>query len=384
MKRFSIAMLLAMLAVPAAEAQQGVTDTEIVIGSVNDLSGPFASFGAPAVKAAQLHFDAVNEAGGIHGRNVRFVVEDMGYQLPQAVQAYNKLVDLDRVFAMFLSMGTPMNLAGFKLLTAKNIPNFAPLSGSRQMLQEPSRLKFGAVSFYYDEIRRGARYLAEQEGLSNVCAMILPTDFGEELLTGLSDEAAANDAIELRAESRHKPDETEFVGALQRLSADGCELVALALGVRQVITVVATAKKLGLENLRFLGPSASFHSVMAAVPGGVTEGLYAAAGWTDLAARAEEPAAAAFIADYQEAYDEFPGTGAMLGHATAVQLTKALEAAGPDLTTESFVAGVESLDYHDPILGNAVSYGPEDHQGSDSIVLSVIENGQWRVVTRLE
>ena len=64
-----------MLGAPAL-ADQGASDDEVVIGSVGDLSGPFAAYGAPAVAAAQMHFDAVNAAGGIHGRTIRFVVED--------------------------------------------------------------------------------------------------------------------------------------------------------------------------------------------------------------------------------------------------------------------------------------------------------------------
>ena len=56
------------------QAEQGVTDTEVLVGSNNDLSGPFAAFGAPATKAAQLVFDEVNANGGIHGRQIRFVV----------------------------------------------------------------------------------------------------------------------------------------------------------------------------------------------------------------------------------------------------------------------------------------------------------------------
>ena len=64
----------------ATAATQGVSDSEVVVGSLNDLSGPFAAFGAPATKAAQLYFDEVNAAGGVHGRTIRFVVEDHGYQ----------------------------------------------------------------------------------------------------------------------------------------------------------------------------------------------------------------------------------------------------------------------------------------------------------------
>ena len=74
----ALATASAVTGIAAAETQ-GVSDSEVVVGSLNDLSGPFAAFGAPATKAAQLYFDEVNAAGGVHGRKIRFVVEDHGY-----------------------------------------------------------------------------------------------------------------------------------------------------------------------------------------------------------------------------------------------------------------------------------------------------------------
>ena len=178
--RLLTALAATMLAATSALADQGVSDDEIVVGSVSDLSGIFSSFGAPAVAGAKLHFDAVNAQGGIHGRTIRFVVEDMAYQMPKAMQGYNKLVNRDKVFAMLLSVGTPMNLAGYKLLTPKNIPNVSPLSAAKQLLEGPIRLRFLGSSTYYDQMRLGTRYMAEQQGVANVCAMYIPSDFGKE------------------------------------------------------------------------------------------------------------------------------------------------------------------------------------------------------------
>ena len=63
------AMALGMAA-PAIAETQGVSDTEVVIGSVNDLSGIFAAVGVPAVNGANMLFDEVNAAGGVHGRTI--------------------------------------------------------------------------------------------------------------------------------------------------------------------------------------------------------------------------------------------------------------------------------------------------------------------------
>ena len=372
-----------ILATPAF-ADQGVSDDEIVIGSVNDLSGIFAAFGAPAVTAAQMHFDAVNAAGGIHGRTIRFVVEDSSYQMQKALQGYNKLVNRDQVFAMFLSRGTPMNIAGFKLTTPKNIPNVSPLSAARQMLEEPIRLRFLGSSTYYDQLRLATQYMAEHHGVTAACTMYIPSDFGIEIHEAVGDEAAATDGVTYVAQTAHKPDETDFAGSLQKLHAEGCEMVALALGIRQTIAVLGTAKKLGFNDIKVVGSSGTFHTLLAKVPGGLTEGMYAAAGWADLAARADQPEPAAFIAAYTEAHGEFPGTGALLGYSAATGLTLALEQAGRDLTVDSFLAAIESLDYYDPILDNHVDYSANDHQGSDEVLLSVIEGGQWKELARLQ
>ncbi|SMO42173.1 ABC transporter substrate-binding protein [Ruegeria faecimaris] len=378
-KRLSAATVLTAVATLSSAQTQGVTDDEIVIGSVNDLSGIFAAVGVPATKGANVVFDRVNAAGGVHGRTIRFVVEDNGYQMPRAMQGYNKLLNRDKVFAMLQSLGTPMNLAGFKLLDPKGIPNVAPLTSSQKMLQEPVRNKFTSFSTYFDQARVGVNYLASEFGSQTVCTMYLPTDFGEEILEG-SKAGAEEAGIGFGTETTHKPDETDFVGSLSKLRDEGCDIVTMALGVRQAITVVGTAKKMGLTDMKFLGTSASFLTVVAQVPGGVTDGFYAAASWLDLWARADQPAPAAFIEEYKAATGEDPVGFAMLGYSAAEMMVKALETAGPDLTHDSFIAAMETLDYNDELVGNHISFSPDDHQGADTVFVSVVENGAWKLV----
>lgn len=366
----------------AAAQTQGVSATEVVIGSVNDLSGIFAAVGVPAINGAQLRIDQANAAGGVHGRQIKFVVEDHGYQLPKATQGYNKLVNRDQVFAMILSLGTPHNLAGFQIMDPKGIFNINPLTAAREMLPEPAAPnKFTAFSSYYDQTTAGMKYLAKEYGLTKVCTMYLPTDFGIEISTATK-ERAADAGMTFVSETTHKPDEQDFVGAVQKLKADGCQVVTMALGVRAGITVVGTAKQLGWTDVKFLATSAGFLEAVAAVPGGVTDGLYAAAGWVDLQARKDNPVPAKFIADYTAKYGQ-PATGfAMLGYSTADTLVRALEAAGKDLTQDSFRKAMESLDYQDELLDTQMKYTAENHQGANTVTISVAKGGIWNLVSR--
>src|SRR5690606_38011204 len=366
----------------AAQATQGVSDTEIVVGSNGDLSGIFAAFNVGAIKAAQQLFDEANAAGGIHGRKIRFVVEDHGYQVPKAVQNFNKLINSDRVFAMILNLGTPHNLAGFPLMEAKKVANVSPLTAARQMLEGDISYKYTGFSSYYDQIRAAVTMLAEQNDAKEVCAMYIPSDFGLEVYEGAKDQAEKL-GLTYAAETTHKPDEQDFVGSIQKLREAGCDIVATGLGVRQTIVAYGTAKKLGWTDVAFVGSSAGMNTAVAKVPEGVTEGYYAAAGWSDFENRLDNPEVKAWADAYQAAHGEPVGTAAQLGYGAARAMIAAFEAAGPELTAESFRTAMEGVKYRDAINDVDIDYGP-DHQGGTLIVISKIEGGKWIEVGRLD
>jgi branched-chain amino acid transport system substrate-binding protein len=377
-----LALGLAAGMASAAHATQGVSDSEIVIGSNGDLSGIFAAFNVGAIKAAQMVFDQVNEAGGIHGRKIRFVVEDHGYQVPKAVQNFNKLINSDKVFAMILNLGTPHNIAGFPLMESKEVANVGPLTAARQMLEGDITYKYAGFSSYYDQLRAGINYLAKETGAKEVCAMYIPSDFGLEIQQGAKEETEAL-GLTWADETTHKPDEQDFVGSIQKLQASGCDIVATAIGVRQTIVAFGTAKKLGWTDVTFIGSSAGFNTAVAKVPGGVTEGYYAAAGWVDFEDRLDVPE----VKEWADAFQAYAGTpadtAAQLGYSAAQTLVKGLEAAGPDLTSESFRTAMEGLQYDDVINDVPINVGP-DHQGGELIVISKIDGGKWVEVSRID
>ena len=103
MKTFlKLGIAAAMLAfVSAASAQQqGVTDTEILIGDVVPLSGPPALAGVAHSIGVRVAVAEVNAAGGILGRKVRLITEDDGYVNTRTVQAVRKLATVDKVFGI--------------------------------------------------------------------------------------------------------------------------------------------------------------------------------------------------------------------------------------------------------------------------------------------
>ena len=105
-----VAVVAAALAVAATAAQaqtRGVTSSEITLGMHTDLSGVAATYGVSSSNAVKMRFEEANEAGGINGRKLKLIIEDQAYQVPKAVQACNKLINRDKVFAFVAPLGTP-------------------------------------------------------------------------------------------------------------------------------------------------------------------------------------------------------------------------------------------------------------------------------------
>jgi branched-chain amino acid transport system substrate-binding protein len=371
-------LLLGALAVAAVAAEtRGVSKTEIVLGMHTDLSGPAATYGVSSSNAVKMRFDDVNAAGGIHGRKIRLVVEDTQYQVPRAVQAGNKLINRDQIFAMVAGLGTPMNNALFKEQFEAGVPNLFPLSAARSMFEPFHKLKFYGAATYVDQVRAGINYFVTKKGKKSLCAMYQDTDFGKEVLDGVQLQA---DRMKLKIveTTTHKPTDQDFTAQITKLKAAGCDLVVLGTIVRDSIVPYATARKIGWTDVDFLGSAASYDLFVAGAQGGVTEGLYAM-GLTDMPYRDTLGAAArAWFDKYKERYKADPNIGAVYGHVAADLTVVALEKAGTDLTLDAFLKALESIKgYHDIFNGPEVNFGPDKHQGANSSFLAVVKGGRW-------
>src|SRR5271156_1676118 len=180
----AIAMAPIIMVTGASAQTRGVTPTEVLFGMHTDLSGVAATYGVSSSNGVKMRFDEINEAGGINGRKLKVIIEDQGYQVPKAVQACNKLINRDKVFAFVAPLGTPMNNACFKDQFAAGVPNLFPLTAARSMYEPFERLKFYGAASYVDQIRAGIAYFVKNKGVKNVCVMYQDTDFGKEILAG--------------------------------------------------------------------------------------------------------------------------------------------------------------------------------------------------------
>src|SRR5690606_35431769 len=341
---FATVALLSLSAGHTALAQpklQGVSKTEIIIGTQTDLSGVAAAFGVHSANAARMRFDEVNEAGGIHGRKIRYIVEDGQYQVPRSVQAANKLINRDKIFLMLLSIGTPMNNAILPDQLKAGVPNMFPLTAARQMFEPFHPLKWSATTSYYAQIRAAVKHFATVKGRKNICSLHQDTDFGREILDGTRDQLAAMN-MKLVETGTHKPADTDSTAPIPRLRAANCDLITLGTIVRASILPIATAKKMGWE-VDMVGTTAAFDLNVSCAPGGVTDGLYAMPQIEAPYRDTGSPAIQQWVDKYKARYGSDPNPSAQLSYVAADLVVMGLDRAGKDLTVEKFIKAMESI-----------------------------------------
>lgn len=355
----------------------GVTDTEIRFGSHTDLSGPIAIYGLESKQGIDMRFAEANEAGGVHGRQLKFIVEDSGYTVPASIRAADKLINHDRIFAMLLAMGTPNNLAVMPTQLEAGVPNLFPLTGSIQMREPFRKLVFTQRGIYYDEMRAAVRYFTENFDRKVPCVSYIDNDYGREILHGASDQAMEM-GIELGTTTSHKRTETEFTAAVLKLRDAGCDLVLFGTVVIDTIQILSTAQRMGWEDVIFVGNNAASGSAVASHPSGAAEGYYAFIHMTRIYGDTEEdPVVLAWFNKFKELFGAEPDAAAMEGYRGADLVIKALEIAGPDVTRENFIAALESIDDYTDIFGYPLSFSPTEHNGVHESVLVQVQNGRW-------
>jgi ABC-type branched-subunit amino acid transport system substrate-binding protein len=387
----SISAMVALcgLAATPASAQfktQGITDTEIVIGTHMDLSGPIKSWGVPATNGMKLAVEQVNAAGGIHGRKIRLVSEDDGYDPKKAVLQTQKLIELDKVFAIVSAMGSATTLAPLPLVQGAGLLHLFPITAAEFTFKmDPAkpedRLKFNMFSPYYDTMRLSIKYGMVQSKAKKPCIVFQDDEMGKNFTDAYTDQLKAMN-IPLATMVSFKRGATDFNSQVARMKADGCDLVALGSVTRESIGIVTVAKKLDWAPT-FVVSSPTFVPDFPDLGKEATEGVYGV-GQTEIF---YADTATGKVKDFIEAYRKMFGIEAnqqaTAGYNGVMVFAHFAEMAGKKLTTEALITALESGKAFDDIFGGApVSFSKDNHLGVSAAVVAQIKNGRWATVAK--
>ncbi len=382
--RHSLSALLlaaANCALPTASlAQQGVSKDQILIGSIQDLSGPLAGYGKQARAGMQLRIDEANEQGGVHGRKLKLVVEDSGYDPKKAVLAAQKLVNQDKIFIMAAHLGTAHNNAAMPIQFEKHVVNFMPLTAAREMYEPTHRYKYALLSAYYDQLRIALPKMVTDKSVKKICIIYQDDEFGLEVLRG-AEAGLKTLNMELLEKTSFKRGATDFSSQVARMKSGGCELVVLGTIIRETIGTIAEARKTGFNPL-FLGSVAAYTDLIHKLGGKAMDGMYATNSVQNPYLDEASQPLRFWANKYKTKFNEDPTVFSAYGYIIIDMFIRGAQKAGPTLTTDTFVKAMDTLSVESDIFGSPpVTFSATKRLGSNWSRLSQIQDGKWKPVS---
>jgi len=377
----TLVLAAASCALPTATlAQQGVSKDQILIGSIQDLSGPLAGYGKQARAGMQLRIDEANEQGGVHGRKLKLVVEDSGYDPKKAVLAAQKLVNQDKIFIMAAHLGTAHNNAAMPIQFEKHVVNFMPLTAAREMYEPIHRYKYALLSAYYDQLRIALPKMVTDKSVKKVCIIYQDDEFGLEVMRG-AEAGLKTLNMELLEKTSFKRGATDFSSQVARMKSGGCELVVLGTIIRETIGTIAEARKTGFNPI-FLGSVAAYTDLIHRLGGKAMDGMYATNSVQNPYLDEASQPLRFWANKYKTNFNEDPTVFSAYGYIIIDMFIRGAQKAGPALTTDTFVKAMDTLSVESDIFGSPpVTFSATKRLGSNWSRLSQIQDGKWKPVS---
>lgn len=365
-----------------AALAQRVTDTEIVLGSHLDLSGPTAA-GMPMLRnAMQMRIDEANEAGGVNGRKLRLVIEDNALQPQQAVRATQKFINQDKVFAIINSFGSGPNAASVKAATDAGVVYYAPWGASAviRQISGNSPLLVTTVQNYDTTTATGLSWALKNWGSKKVGFVFQEGPFGDLVRRGVKTALdAAN--LQVAAEAGYKPGDIDFSSQVARMKAAGVDLIVAATVVRETVGVMAEVKKLNWTDVKVLTVLPGRSTIVALLGKNQVEGLYGIGGWKLNYADSAPPDAKKVMDAYRKKFNTDPDENALNAYSYTDWFIKGLQAAGRNLTAEGFVKAIAGVAQEDFTTYGKMTF-TNNHAGPEMVEIDQVKGGRWVSVTK--
>ena len=376
-----ILLLIAVLLLPAfvtAGDTPGVTRDEVAIGMTCPLSGPAALWSGMALgNSAWAKY--INDQGGIHGRKIKFVAKDDGYNPSRALA--NLMEMKNDVLAFGCVIGSATANAGKDFLLSSKVPVVHVHANPRIWLNVPAEQRrhiFIAYPDYIDEAEAVANYAVTRLGVKTLALFGQNDDWGKSAETGIQ-----NAMKKLGGKGKF----TGFItfevtdrsvgGHALKLKELGAEAVVIYGPPTQAALIIKEMAKLGYKPKIFTANPLG-DPLMYKIAGELWEGAYPAASG-NVSMPGVEPQAdkvVEILLKYEPGLKgrEFLG---VTGATTMMLIAEGLRRAGKNLTRESFIRGMESIrNFKCEGMGAPITFSATQHYGLNSIRICEAKHGK--------
>ena len=385
----ALAGAIATGATAATSADPGVTTKSIVVGGTTPLSGSASAY-ASVARGANAYFKYVNSRGGVNGRTITYKTIDDGYDPARTVQATRQLVEQDKVFAIFNSLGTEHNAAIRDYLNAAKVPQLFVASGATTFGRDFKKYPWtiGFQPSYRAEGWIYGKYLARTKPGAKVGVLFQNDDYGKDLLAGLK-QGIARSKVKVVAAEPYEVTAPDVQSQIAKLKASGANVLALFATPRHAIQGYVFANRLAWRPLIINNAVSSASNIMTLASEGNTNKSVensisvvflkdpTDAKWRNDSAIKLYRSVMSRYAKGANVKDVFH----VYGMAVAYEMVKVLKAAGKNLTRVTVMTQMRKLnDASNPFLlpGIVVKTSATERFPIEQALLQRWSKGSWK------
>jgi len=357
------------LAFALSAAAQGVTDSQIVLGQSAALSGPAGQLGQDMRTGALMYFNLVNEHGGVHGRRIVLKTLDDGYEPARASANTKKLIEDDKVFALFGYVGTPTSQASLHIFTQAKVPFVGAFTGAEILRHPVNPYVFNIRASYFDETEAIVQHLTAVS-IDNIAIFYQDDAYGQAGLAGV-ERAMKKRNMTLSAKGTVERNTVNVAKAVAGIKKANPQAVIMISAYKSCAAFIREMKKQGQNptfwNVSFVG-SKALAQELGPEGRGVEISQVVPFPWD---------VSVPVVREYRKLLDDKvePGFGTLEGYIAAKVMVEGLRRTGRKLDRESFIRAMDSLTDYDA-GGFKVSYAPDDRSGSRFVDLTIISRDQ--------
>lgn len=382
LKALSIAVIAGLAAAAPAFAEDGVAADKIIFGQAAALDGPTAALGLGMKAGLNAAFAEANKAGGVKGRKLELKSVDDGYEPTKSIEAVNKLLGEDKVFAIAGAVGTPTSVATQPLADKVGAPFIGAFTGT-EALRAPYKASVVNIrASYFEETETMVEHLTKDLGASKIAIMYQDDAYGQAGLAGVK-KALEKRSMTLAAEGTYERNTTAVKGALLAIKKGAPDAVIMVAAYKPAAEFIKLAKQIKLDatfvNISFVGSDALAKELGGAGAGTVITQVVPF----------PNDASIPVVARYQAALkasapSEQPGFVSLEGYLVGRAIMAALEKVNGEPTRKGFIEAVQKGGGFD-LGGFKLSYSDSSNRGSDQVYLTVIQaDGSFKAVTHLD
>jgi ABC-type branched-subunit amino acid transport system substrate-binding protein len=380
----------ALLGAADARAQQGnpVPDGELLFGMCAPFSGTEKEFGHQLRLGYELAFAAQNELGGVHGRKLRLVPLDDGYEPARTRTAIAELVENRKVFGFVGNFGSATAAVSVPYANEKGVLFWGAYSGAKVLRNDPpDRVVFNFRASYAEETAALVAYLVEVRRIPPAAIAVFAQEdaFGDAGFDGVA-----------KVMRRYRRDPGQVLRVGYRRNTTDVEAAIRKLkghaGKLRAVVMVATSRAAArfVERAKDAGMDLVFTNISPGANDLADELAQLGASYADGLIMSQvvplPTSRATALLKYQEllrrlAPGEKPDFVSLESYVSARVLVEALQRAGRDLTMDRLVDALEGIRGLDLGIGVPVSFAPSEHQGSHKVWGTVIDGkGNFRAL----